>query len=88
MTTPARYRALQWFLDHEVLGSTGVFFRTPPSARMRRLMARQGDVYRLPIGQFELYQWRLTEQGRQVLLAKPPTRPRGRRTKTDTAAPG
>ena len=72
MPTPARYYALQWLLDHEVLGPDGVFDRKPPSARMRRLMAQEGDVYRLPVGQFNYQQWRLTPQGRDKLLQKKP----------------
>ena len=70
MTTPARYRALQWFSDHEALGPDEMLSRKPPSAKMRRMMAREGQVIRLPLGQFELYKWRLTPQGREVLLAK------------------
>lgn len=74
MLTPARYYALQWFSDHEALGPDGVFGRKPPSARMRRLMAKEGQVIRLPIGQFEYQKWLLTPQGREALAAKPPPR--------------
>jgi hypothetical protein len=76
MTTPARYRALQWFLDPEVLGRTEMLTRTPPSARMRKLMAKENEVYRIPVGQLEHYQWRLTAQGREKLLNKPKVRRR------------
>jgi hypothetical protein len=81
MTTSARFKALQWFLDHETLGPDGVFDRKPPSTRMRRLMARQGEVVRLPVGQFEYQKWILTAQGRDTLKTKPP--PRRSRSMTD-----
>jgi hypothetical protein len=71
MTTPARYKALKWFLDHEELGPDGVFSRRPPSARMRRLMAKDGQVYRIPVGQFAYQQWRLTPEGREELQKQP-----------------
>jgi hypothetical protein len=72
MTTPARYRALQWFLDHEVLGPDAVLLgRKPPSTKMRRLMAREGQVIRLPLGQFEYQKWLLTPLGRETLQRKP-----------------
>jgi hypothetical protein len=69
--TPARYAALQWFLDHEMLGPDAMLRRKPPSARMRRLMAEDGQVSRLRLGQFALGKWSLTPQGRAVLKAKP-----------------
>ena len=77
MPTPARYRALQWLLDHERTGPDGVFTAKPPSARMRKIMAKDGQVMRIPVGQFEHYQWRLTPEGREVLRNQPT--PRGRR---------
>jgi hypothetical protein len=70
MPTPARYHALQWFHDHEVLGRDAVFTRKSPTTRMRRLMVREGQVERLPVGQLDHYQWRLTPQGREALGAK------------------
>jgi hypothetical protein len=70
MTTTARYNALKWFADHERLGPDGVLGRDPPSARMRRLMAKEGHVYRLPVGQFEYQKWLLTPEGREVLEQK------------------
>jgi hypothetical protein len=70
MTTPARYYALQWFLDHEAIGPDSVFGRKPPTTRMIRLMARSGEVVRLPIGQFEMGKWLLTAHGREVLQNK------------------
>jgi hypothetical protein len=76
VVTRTRYYALQWLLDHEVLGPDGVFDRKPPSTRMRRLMAQEGDVFRLPVGQFNYQQWRLTPQGRDKLLQKPKVRRR------------
>lgn len=77
MPSPARYNALQWFFDHEAQGPDGVFTRRPPSARMRRLMAKQGELIRLPIGQFEYQKWLLTDKGREVLAGRP--QPKGRR---------
>ena len=77
MPTAARYKALQWFLDHEEQGPDAVFNRKPPSGRMRRLMARQGQVERLPLGQFGYEKWRLTPLGRKALENKP--KPKGRR---------
>lgn len=77
MVTLARYNALQWFVDHEELGPDGVFSRKPPSTRMRRLMANQGEVVRQPVGQFEYQNWRLTPIGRAKLGTRP--KPRGRR---------
>jgi hypothetical protein len=76
MTTPARYRALQWFLDHETLGPDGVFGKKPPSARMVRLMVNEGQIMRLPLGQFKYGKWLLTKQGRDVLNSKPQVRRR------------
>lgn len=73
MTTPARYRALQWFLDHEALGPDAMMRRQPPTTRMRRLMAKEGEVIRLPLGQFEHGKWLLTSKGREKLLTKPPS---------------
>jgi hypothetical protein len=81
MPTACRYRALQWFLDHELLGPDGVFDRRPPSAKMRRLMADEGQVVRLPTGQFGYQKWLLTALGREVLQSKPP--PRRRRCISD-----
>jgi hypothetical protein len=77
MTTSARYRALQWFHDHEALGPDGVFGRKPPTTRMRRLMAKEGEVYRIPVGQFAFGKWLLTPQGREKLDAKPLPRKKG-----------
>jgi hypothetical protein len=71
MVTRARYHALQWLLDHEMLGPDEMLSRKPPSARMRRLMAKEGQVIRLPLGQFDYQKWLLTPQGREVLRAKP-----------------
>ena len=76
MTTPARYNALQWFFDHEVLGRTEMLTRPPPTVRMRKLMAREEQVYRIPVGQLDHYQWRLTAKGREVLENKPKIRRR------------
>lgn len=74
MPTTARYHALQWFRDHEEGGPDAVFNRRPPTVRMRRLMAKEGEVVRLPLGQFEHFQWRLTPLGRDKLAKQPPPR--------------
>jgi hypothetical protein len=74
MPTTARFHALQWFHDHEAGGPDAVFSRKPPTVRMRRLMAKEGEVVRLPLGQFEHFQWRLTPLGREALAKKPPAR--------------
>jgi hypothetical protein len=79
VTTSARYKALQWFLDHEALGPDEMLTRRPPSARMRRLMAREGQVMRLPIGQFEYQKWLLTPLGKETLQNKPQGKRRGER---------
>lgn len=76
MPTPARFHALQWFADHEDLGRTAMLTRTPPSTKMRRLMAKEGQAVRIPVGQLDHYQWRLTPLGRETLAKKPPPRKR------------
>jgi hypothetical protein len=77
MPSAGRYRALTWFRDHEALGPDSVIDRKPPSARMRRLMAKEGQVAKQPIGQFKYQRWLLTAKGREVLEAKPAVRRRG-----------
>jgi hypothetical protein len=58
---------------------------------MRRLMAKEGQVAKQPIGQFKYQRWLLTAKGRQVLKAKPVVRRRGlpriRKTKTLEGTP-
>ena len=78
MPTSARFYALQWFADHEALGPDGVFGRKAPSTRMRRLMAKEGEVENEPVGQFKYLKWILTPAGREKLQAKPPPRRRSR----------
>jgi hypothetical protein len=85
MPTPARYRALQWFLDHEAQGPDEVFNRRPPSARMRKLMAKEGQVVRLPLGQFEHHHWRLTPLGREVLEKRLPRKKAARCSGSDSS---
>jgi len=78
MTTPARYRALQWFADHEEAdGKTDMLFVKPPTAKMRRLMATDGLVIRLPLQHFGHEGWLLTPKGREVLANR--KRRRGRK---------
>jgi hypothetical protein len=43
MTTTMRWRALRWFADHAV-DVNGVMGRKQPSAWMRRLMIREGQL--------------------------------------------
>ncbi|MBT1509489.1 hypothetical protein KIP88_03145 [Bradyrhizobium sp. SRL28] len=76
MTTPARYRALKWFHDHEALGPDEVFTRKPPTTRMHRLMAKDGHVALVPVGQFGFSKWVLTPEGRRVLEEQPSVRRR------------
>jgi hypothetical protein len=68
--TTARYRALQWFADHE-RDPLSVLMTEKPSTKMRRLMAREGQVFRVPVGQFNYQRWLLTDAGRAVLATKP-----------------
>jgi hypothetical protein len=68
--TPARYRALQWFADHE-RDPLSVLMKEKPSTKMRRLMAREGQVFRVPVGQFNYDRWLLTDEGRGLLANKP-----------------
>ena len=81
MPTPARYVALRWFYDHEALGPDEVLRRKPPSARIRRLMVENGEVEKVPVGQFAFQKWVLTDKGREILNQKPP--PRKRRSEAD-----
>jgi hypothetical protein len=39
--------------------------------KMRRLMAREGQVFRVPVGQFNYDRWLLTDEGRGLLANKP-----------------
>ena len=41
-------------------------------------MAREGEVSRVPVGQFEYYQWRLTPLGLELLQSKKPSRRKGK----------
>jgi hypothetical protein len=63
MTTPGRWRALQWFADHE-RDPTAMLFSKRPSRRMIRLMAHEGQLTGLPS------MWILTKAGRDVLANK------------------
>lgn len=67
--TTARYRALQWFADHE-RDPLSVLLTAKPSTKMRRLMAREGQVFRVPVGQFNYDRWLLTDAGRAALAAR------------------
>lgn len=69
MTTPARYRALAWFRDHEA-EPTAVLMRKRPSTRMRKLMEQDGQVRREAVDQFKFERWLLTDKGAQLLTAR------------------
>jgi len=76
MPTPARYYALQWFSDHEAHGPDAVIGRKAPTARMRSLMEKEGEVTHEPVGQFKYRKWILTPAGRKKLETKPPKKRR------------
>jgi hypothetical protein len=82
MVTRSRYIALKWFADHEAKGPDEVFRRRPPSARMRGLMLKEGDIQRDDVGQFKYGRWLLTPQGRDKLQAEPLPKTK-RRSKAD-----
>jgi hypothetical protein len=65
----ARFRALQWFKDYE-RDPASLLMRTKPSTRMRRLLANDGLVMRVPVGQFGYQRWLLTDQGQDLLNNK------------------
>src|ERR1700722_16052636 len=69
MTTPARYRALRWFADHQA-DPLSVLLRKRPSVRMRNLMEREHQLVRIALGQFNYNRWLLTGMGEQVLADK------------------
>jgi hypothetical protein len=69
VTTTARYRALQWFADHE-RDPLAVLMQERPSTKMVRLMAREDQVYRIPVHQFNYERWLLTDAGKQILQMK------------------
>ncbi len=88
--TARRYKALQWFYDHDQLGPDAVLTQKPPTARMRNLMAREHQVMRLPVGH-RLDKWLLTTHGIEALLRKGERRRDARRSKAprdDQAAAG
>ncbi|WP_249733954.1 hypothetical protein [Bradyrhizobium sp. sGM-13] len=84
MTTPARYRALQWLRDHEA-DPLSVLLRKRPSARMCNLMEREHQVVRAALGQFNHYRWLLTGMGAQVLADKTRGQDGRRQRKTRTS---
>jgi len=49
MTTPARWRALHWYADHEI-NVNAVMGRPQPSTRMRNLMLIEQQLDRVPVG--------------------------------------
>src|ERR1700751_2093820 len=78
MTSPARYRALRWFADHEA-DPLSVLSRKRPSVRMRNLMEREHQLVRIALGQFNHHRWLLTGMGEQVLADKKGGQGNGRR---------
>ncbi|WLB24917.1 hypothetical protein QIH85_23850 [Bradyrhizobium japonicum] len=81
--TTARYAALQWFADHE-RDPLSVLMAAKPSTKMRRLMAREGQVFRVPVGQFNYDRWLLTDAGRAALASRPKGRKHAHQTHTGT----
>src|ERR1700752_4925486 len=78
MTSPARYRALRWFADHEA-DPLSVLLRRRPSVRMRNLMEREHQLVRIALGEFNHHRWLLTGMGEQVLAEKMRGQGNGRR---------
>jgi hypothetical protein len=64
--TPARYRALQWFADHDA-DPLSVLLAPKPSRRMINLMLQDGHLERRPVGQFGHARYLLTEEARRLL---------------------
>jgi hypothetical protein len=69
MTTTARWRALRWFADHAA-DINKVMGRRQPSGKMRKLMIREGQLQRVPVGGFGHAYFVLTEQGWLMLANK------------------
>jgi hypothetical protein len=69
MTTTARWRALRWFADHAA-DINAVFGRRMPSAKMRKLMMRDGQIMSSDVGSFKHRRFELTAQGRAMLAEK------------------
>jgi len=74
VTTRSRFYALQWFFDHEARGPNAVIDRKPPTARMVRLMKKEGELTTEPVGQFKYHKWILSPAGHEKLRHKPPPR--------------
>jgi hypothetical protein len=69
MTTRGRYWALTWFSHHQE-DPASVLLGDRPTVKMSRLMAREGQLLKLPTG------WILTPAGRDVLDKRPKRRRR------------
>jgi hypothetical protein len=81
VTTPARYRALQWFADHEQ-DPTSVLLGPRPTVRMSRLMSREHQVMVVPPGR-----WILTGLGINALAKRPKKRTTHARAQQADPAP-
>ena len=67
--TAVRWKALQWFFDHE-MDSRSVMFRPVPSVYMAHLMIRQGQLGRRCTSITYLYDLVLTDKGKADLASK------------------
>jgi hypothetical protein len=65
MTTAARWRALHWFKDHAA-DVNAVMGRRQPTAKMRRLMIREGQLEAKKLDGFKLQAFVLTAAGAAV----------------------
>lgn len=69
MTSSARWTALRWFRDHEI-DINAVAGRRRPSSRMWRLMIREGQLDKRPVGSFGHARFVLTDAGKQLLASR------------------
>jgi hypothetical protein len=69
MTTPARWRALHWYADHEI-NVNAVKGRPQPSTRMRNFMLIEQQLDRVPVGAFGHHRFVLTAAARGLLERK------------------
>lgn len=85
MTTPARRHPLSWFSDH-ARDVNAVMGRQAPTARMRKLMIREGQVKRVPTALRNLRAHELTDAGHALRSAG--RRKKGGRDADQIGAPG
>lgn len=67
--TTMRWRALNWFANHEA-DQHSVMGQRVPTAKMRNRMVREGQLLRVPVGQFDFHRFILTHAGRELLATK------------------